>query len=131
MDYAALKTLIDSDGANAARTDEEVVTWCNTASVGRNKTHLPAAEISNVVLSQVAEYTAMTDRQVAALNMILMVNDLVPVETGTAERTALEGILGTNTKTELGTRLPETVSPAENAGLGNVNLGDVQNARAL
>lgn len=131
MDYSALRTLIDSEPSNAAATDEQVKTWLNTPSVAANKTTLPSAEISNVVLSQVAEYTAMTDRQVAALNMILSVNENVPVAVGTVERTALEAILGTNTKTELGTRLPVTLSPAENGGFGTVDIGDVQHARAL
>ena len=44
---------------------------------------------------------------------------------------ALVAILGTNTKAAIAAIIPETVSPAVNAGLGAVNIGDVQNARAL
>lgn len=135
MDYAALKTLIDSEPANAGRTDEEVVDWCNTATVVRDKATIPSSEIFEICISDdnVGEWEALTadQRQLVRDILVVYANDGVPTAAGTAARSRLVAILGTSTKQDIAAVIPETVSPADNAGLGAVNLGDVQNARAL
>lgn len=131
MDYAALKVLIDSDPANADRTDVEVVDWCNTASVVRDKTTIPSTVIFTECLRENAEWAALTADQRQEVRDILTVFDAVPTASGQPARTRLVAILGTNTKQAIAALIPETVSPAVNAGLGSVIIGDVQNARAL
>ena len=131
MDYAALKTLIDSEPANAARTDEEVVTWCNDPTVVRDKEKVSTEDIFTECLREEAEWNALTAEQRQVTRDICTVYDGVPTQSGDPARTVLINVLGTNTKAAIAALIPETVSPAEDAGLGTVIIGDVQNARAL
>ena len=133
MDYAALKTLIDSDPANAGRTDAEVLSWCNTATVTRDQPTIASGRIFEACLNNVAEWQALTadDRQLVRDILTVYAPEGVPTASGEPARTQLVAILGTNTKQEIAALIPETVSPAVDAGLGTVNLGDVENARAL
>jgi hypothetical protein len=55
-----LKELIDSEPANAARTDEEVLAWLNE-SVSVNKTSLSGDEMFNA--ADTGEQNALTDSQ--------------------------------------------------------------------
>jgi len=131
MDYVALKAVIDSDAGNAAKSDEDVVTWCNTPSVVRDRATIPSTEIFTECLRESAEWTAMTADDRQEVRDILTVWDNIPTEAGSPARTRLIALLGTNTKAALAGIIPETVSPAENAGLGTVIIGDVQNARSI
>ena len=135
MDYAALKTLIDSDPANAGRTDEEVLSWCNTPSVTRDQETLASSLIFEICTSDdnVSEWQALSadDRQLVRDILTVYAPEGVPTEAGSSARSRLVAILGTSTKQDIAAAIPETVSPAVDAGLGVVNLGDVQNARAL
>ena len=133
MDYAALKTLIDSEPANAGRTDQEVVDWCNTPSVVRDQATIASARIFESCLNNVAEWNALAadDRQLVRDILTVYAPEGVPTEAGTPARTQLVAILGTATKSEIAALIPETVSPAVDADLGAVILGDVENARAL
>ena len=131
MDYAALKVLIDSEPSNALATDEEVVTWCNTPSVVRDKATIPSTEIFTECLREAAEWAGLTDGDRQEVRDILTVFDDVPTAAGSPARTRLIAILGTNTKAAIAAIIPETVSPAVDADLGSVVIGDVQNARAL
>ena len=131
MDYQALKTLIDSDPANAAKSDEDVVTWANTPSVVRDRATVPSTEVFTECLRESAEWGAMTADARQEVRDILTVWDDIPTAAGSPARTRLIALLGTNTKAALAAIIPETVSPAVDAGLGNVIIGDVQNARAL
>lgn len=131
MDYAALRTLIDSEPSNGAATDEAVVDWCNTPSVVRDKATLPSTVIFTECLRESAEWAALTADQRQEVRDILTVWDEIPTTAGEPARTRLVAILGTSTKAAIAALIPETVSPAVNAGLGRVIIGDVQNARAL
>lgn len=131
MDYTALKTLIDSDPANAAKSDEDVVTWCNTPSVVRDRSTIPSTEIFTECLRESAEWTTMTADERQEVRDILTVWDDIPTVAGSPARTRLIALLGTNTKAAIAAVIPETVSPAVNADLGTVHLGDVQNARSI
>lgn len=131
MDFAALKTLIDGEPANAARTDEEVTDWCNTPSVVRDRATVPSTEIFTECMRESAEWTALSadDRQMA--RDILNIWENIPTQSGDPARTQLIAILGTNTKAAIAALIPETVSPATNAGFPVLCIGDIQNARAL
>ena len=131
MDYQALKTLIDSDPANAAKSDEDVVSWCNTASVVRDRATVPSTEVFTECLRESAEWGALTADARQEVRDILTVWDDIPTVSGSPARTRLIALLGTNTKAAIAAIIPETVSPAVDADLGTVYLGDVQNARAL
>jgi len=130
VDYAALRTLIETHPTHAATSDAGMAVWLNdTDGVTRNRATLPAREILNVALTQVAEYTAMSDVQRQAFTLILSVNENVPIESGEPEREALQLILGSATKSELATRLSENVSRAVDAGFSRIREGDVTVAR--
>jgi len=131
MDYAALKVLIDSDPANAGRTDAEVVTWCNDPTVTRDRDRVTTEEVFTECLRQNAEWDALTAEQRQVVRDICTVYEGVPTQSGDPARATLIAVLGTNTKAAIAALIPETVSPATNAGLGTVIIGDVQNARAL
>jgi len=104
--------------------------WLNDPDgVTRNRATLPAREILNVALTQVAEYTAMSDVQRQAFTLILSVNENVPIESGEPEREALQLILGSATKAELATRLTENVSRADDGGFSRIREGEVTVAR--
>ena len=131
MDYAALKVLIDSEPTNAAKTDEEVVTWCNTPSVVRDKATLSTEDVFTECLRERTEWEALTAEQRQIARDICTVYEGVPTQSGDPARAALIAVLGTNTKAAIAALIPETVSPAVDADLGSVIIGDVQNARAL
>lgn len=131
MDYTSLKSLIDSEPANAAKTDEDVVTWCNTPSVVRDRATVPSTEVFTECLRENAEWSTMTADERQEVRDILTVWDDIPTEAGSPARTRLIALLGTNTKAAIAAIIPETVSPAVNADLGTVHLGDVQNARSI
>ena len=131
MNYADLKTLIDSEPANAARTDQEVLDWCNTPTIVRDQEKVSTEDVFTECLRESAEWDLLSadDRQI--VRDICTVYEGVPTQSGDPARTVLINVLGTNTKAAIAALIPETVSPAVDDGLGVVNLGDVQNARAL
>jgi len=131
MDYQSLRNLIDSEPANAAKTDEEVVAWCNDPTVVRDRGRVTTEEVFTECLRERTEWDALTAEQRQTVRDICTVYDGVPTKSGDPARDTLVAILGTNTKAAVAAIIPETVSPAENAGLGVVIIGDVQNARAL
>ena len=131
MDYQSLRVLIDSDPANSAKTDEEVRDWCNTPSVVRDRATLSTEDVFTECLRERAEWEALTAEQRQITRDICTVYDGVPTQSSDPARAALIAVLGTNTKAAIAALIPETVSPAVNAGLGTVIIGDVQNARAL
>ena len=118
MDFAALRTLIETHPTHAATSDVDMITWLtDPTAVARDKTHLPNSEIQDIALAQTAEWNALTDPERATFGQIIAVRTSVPVTVGTPTRTALQAILGTNTKAALGAALPETVSRAVDAGI--------------
>ncbi len=131
MDYVALRVLIDSDPANASRTDQEVVDWCNAPTVVRDRAIVSTEEVFTECLREQAEWEALSSEDRQIVRDICTVYEGVPTLSGDPARDTLITVLGPNTKQAVGALIPETVSPAVDAGLGLVHLGDVQNARAL
>ena len=133
MDYAALRTLIETHPSYPTPTDQELADWCNDdTAVAITKTHLPNAEIQDIALSETADWNAMTEPQRATFGQIIAIRDSVPVENGTPTREALEDILGTATKVALGAALPGTISRAEDANVGGApKAGDIEFARTF
>ena len=130
MNFAALRTLIETHPTHGATSDPDMVTWLkDDTAVARNKTHLSAEEIQDICLTDTTEWLALTDAGRTTVAMILSVSASVPVESGTPTREALQDILGTNTKASLGAALPEVVSRLVNANLGTIKEGDVTFAR--
>ena len=118
MDYAALRALIETHPTHAATSDADMVTWLeDDTAVSRDRTHIPSVEIQNICLSDNVEWLALTDAGRETVGQILIIQDPVPVTTGTPTRDTLQAILGTNTKAALGAALPETVSRLDNAGI--------------
>lgn len=130
MDYAALRTLIETHPTHGATSDEDMLIWLNDATgVTRDRVTLPATEIMESILSNTTEWLAMSADEREITDMIMKHYVDVPVQTGTRTRTVLVAILGTTTKAELAGKIPESVSRADDGGFGIVNLGDVQNGR--
>jgi hypothetical protein len=133
MDYAALRSLIETHPTHGATSDADMVTWLTDATaVTRNQTTLSAETVRDIVLTDTTEWLALTEPGRATINMILGVGGAIPVEVGTPTRDAMQDILGTNTKAALGAALPEDVSRLDDAGLGQtVAEGQVAYARTF
>jgi hypothetical protein len=117
MDFAALRTLIETNVGHAGMTDAELVTWLNEATVTRDRASIPSSEILRAIIAQPAEWSALTAQAREIVQLMLTVNGSIPTESGTPERTALIAILGTNTKAAVAAMIPETVSRAVGAGI--------------
>ena len=129
MNFTTLRTLIETHPDHATTTDAALAAWANEVIVDRAVTTLDASEVLDVILSNTSEWLAMTADERQMVSLILSTYDQVPVATGTNPRTVLQAVLGTATKTELGTRLTKTVSRAADAGLSQVAEGHVAYAR--
>jgi hypothetical protein len=133
VDYAALRTLIETHPSYPTPSDEELATWVNDpTAVTRLQTHLSNADIQDIALSQTADWNAMSEPERATFGQIIAIRDAVPVENGVPTREALEDILGTATKVALGAALPEDVSRAVDADVGGTpKAGDILHARTF
>ena len=133
MDYAALRTLIETHPTHGATSDPDMVTWLeDDTAVTRDQATLSNAEIQDIALAETAEWDALTDADRATFGQIIAIRDQVPVTVGTPTRTSLQAILGTATKVALGAALPEDVSRLNDAGLGTtVAEGEVAYARTF
>jgi len=133
MDYAALRTLIETHATHAVTSDADMLIWLTDATaVTRNRATLPNSEIQDIALAETTEWNALTDPERATFGQIIAIRPDVPVEVGTPTRTSLQAILGTNTKIALGAALPEDVSRLNDAGLGTtVAEGEVAYARTF
>jgi hypothetical protein len=133
VDYAKLRTLIETHPTHAATSDEDMAIWVNDpTAVTRDQTHLPNSEIQDIALSETAEWNALTQHEQATFGQIIAIRDSVPVETGTPTRDALQDILGTVTKAALGAALPEDVSRAVDDGItGDINKSTIAHARTF
>ena len=62
MDFAALRTLIETHPTHAATSDVDMITWLtDPTAVARDKTHLPNSEIQDIALAETTEWNALTD----------------------------------------------------------------------
>lgn len=117
MDYAALRTLIETHPSHAATSDSDMLTWLDDdTAVAYLRETMPANEIMDIVLTNLAEWTAISADEKQIVDMIMSHNDPVPVLTGTNTRTTLAAVLGANTQTALGVAQAATKSRAVDAG---------------
>lgn len=130
MDIAQLKTLIDSEPLNAAKTDVEVLTWCNTPSVASEYATLTGSEL--LAATAGAELDALADTA-AQKWLVLCGVDNVPVQNGGAAATLATTIFGggSATITNLVAKRTYTATPVASVGLGEAREAYVTQARSL
>lgn len=130
MDYLKLKTLIETNPDHASISDADMAAWVSDVVVQRDRETLRASEVMDTLLSNAGEWLAMTGEERQIVDMILTHTPLVPVAAGTRTRAILVAVLGNNTKSDLATKIPETVSRATNAGLyETIAEGHIAHAR--
>ena len=129
MNIIQLKTLIDSDEANAAKTDEEVLSWANTPTIAKEHRTLTGSDILDV--TDGTEFASKTAGQQNIWLAICAV-DKVTVANGSVLVKVTQDTFGQSTTLNNLKALREfTNSPAADAGLGKVRLGHIEQARAL
>lgn len=131
MDFAALRTLIETHPTHAATSDEDMVTWLTDATaVTRNRAEMPVDEMIEVAVSFPADYAGLSVDKRDALALIANKASFSLVA-GTPVRSALQIIFaGTSILTELSSRLTEDVSRLDAAGLGQtIKEGEVMFGR--
>jgi hypothetical protein len=132
MDFATLRTLIETHPTHAATSDEDMVLWVDDEVVVRDRATMPANDIMDTILSNTVEWTAMTADEKQIMDMILSHSDPVPVAVGDRTRTVMVAILGTNTKADLAAKIPETVSRAVDVGITQtIAAGHIAHARTF
>ena len=132
MDYAALRTLIETNPDHATTSDEDMAIWVNDEVVNVDKTSLSNEEILAVILANRAEFAALSDTDKQIVRDILYVGDSVPTASGEPARDTLVAIFGggSATITSLAAAITQTVSRAVAAGIiGKVRVGDIAVAR--
>lgn len=137
MDYQALKSELDTDALGfgySGMTDAVVVTAINSVDSPYGQTvikeFLTGAEVFKATDS--TEFDALTDAQRSEWLNLCGIEQLDPAN-GTPAAAAATRIFGggSTTLANLQSLREEVISRATQLGLGAVNLGDVQNARAL
>ena len=132
MDYAALRALIETHPSWPSVDDETLTTWVNEEAVSATKTTLPNEQILAVILSERAEFAALSDTDKQIVRDILYIGDAVPTTAGEPARDTLVAIFGagSNTIQALAAAITYQISRAEAQGIiGEVKVGDVQFAR--
>lgn len=144
MNFGALKTLIDSAPANAGLSDVDVAAWCNALSVTRQIEFMFTVRTAMSSLGPVLADSVLTKLEAAATqNQILerTLNMMQPSEGGIdlghpATRAQIDALVLGSVLTqveadalkELGTEL---ISPALNAGLGEIAKEHIAHARLI
>lgn len=115
-----LKELIDSEGANATRTDQEVLDWLNE-SVSRNKTSLSGDELFNA--ADTAEQNALTSAERSEWLALCGRDNIDPF--GAANVALVVQLFGggSTTVTALNALRVEQVDRVTAAGVSRSNLG--------
>ncbi len=128
LDYNALYQEIIKP-AYTGKTDAEIATLLNTASVNRNRKQLPNKDI--IEAFDPAEFAALSQAQLLRLS-ILLAPDIVNIRSAVVRQT-LNDIFPANsvTRTNLVALRTETISPADNLDLGVVTVNDITEARRL
>lgn len=132
MDYAALRALIETHPSWPSVDDETLTAWVNEETVSATKTTLPNEQILAVILSERAEFSALSDTNKQIVRDILYIGDAVPTTDGEPARDTLVAIfgMGSNTIQALADAITYQISRADAVGiLGKVKVGDVQFAR--
>jgi len=134
MDYQALKTLIQTHPQFPTVDDATLTAWVNEEAINATKTSLSNEEILAVILSNRAEFSALSVNNQQIVRDILYVGDSVPTAAGAPARDALVAIFGGSSATiqALGAAISLQVSRAVNAGIiEQVRQGDVEFARTV
>jgi hypothetical protein len=131
---AELLLLHETTGAYNA--DDQLATdEMNEVNVVEDQKFVSVAIIFDAILNHRVEWDApaISAEDQQWVRDILNVNTLLGVPTlpGTPARTQLTATLGPLTQAEIGAAIPHTVSRASQLNLGLVQIGDIQNARAL
>lgn len=137
MDYQAIKSELDTDPLGvgySGMTDGQVVVALNSTSspYGRTvvKASLNGASVFEATNS--TEFDALTDAQRSEWLSLCAIESLDPANGTPAAATATRIFGGgSTTVANLQTLRSEVVGRGTELGFGNVNVGDVQNARAL
>lgn len=127
----ALRTEIDSDPlarGYVGMTDAEVAESLNTANRSRNRSSMTGSEILNEI--DATEWASRTDAQRQTVWDICHLGTINPFG---IEATLMIGVFGGGSATiaALAAARTETVTRAQELGLGVVREGTVQQARAL
>ena len=134
MDFQALRTLMETHPQWPSVTDADLLVWLNALDgVTRDKTTLSTGEVFGVILNNRSEWLALSEAERQAVRDIISAyGDGIPVAAGAPARAVLVSIFGgTTTVSQLAALIPEQVSPAQNAGLGQVKTGHIEYARTL
>lgn len=132
MDYAALKTLIQTNPNHATTNDVDMLAWVNSEVVSVDKDTLSSGTIFAAILNHRTEWNALsaTDREFVKDILYIHSGEGVPTAVGSPARTQLIAILGSQTKAELAGKISRLVSRAVAAGIaGQIRLGDIEYAR--
>lgn len=134
MNFCILRAELDGDPLERGYTtmsDAEAATSLNTVDRTRHADTLPSADIYEATVS--SEFQALTDAQQAYVRDMWGLGDGVHIGAGSNARTVYQSVFGTesDTWTALIAAAQESVSRAEELGLGTVRESDVVKARAL
>ena len=130
MDITKLKALIDSDASNAAKTDEEVLAWCNTPSIASQYTTLTGSEL--LAATDGSELNGLTDSQSQKWLSMCGV-DSVPVQNGGAAAQLATSFFGGGSATlkALIAKRSYTATPVASVGLGKAREAHIIQSRSL
>jgi len=132
MDYRILAALIQTHPQWPSVADSDLAAWCNEEIISATKTTLPNEAILAVLLSNRAEFAALSDTDKQIVRDILYVGDSVPTAAGEPARDTLVDIFGVQSGTiqSLAEAINYQISRAADAGvLGTVSADDVAFAR--
>lgn len=132
MNYYVLRQELDNDPLTrgySSMSDQEAANDLNTEYRTRNRVSMTPSEVYNCVV--VSEWTALTDAQRAEIWDILHMGD--PLNPFGLERDRFVTIFGGGSTTiaNLASARAESISRAEELGLGILLASDVLKARAL
>lgn len=134
MDYQALSTLIQTNPQWPTVTDVDLLTWVQEETVNVDKTSLPNATVLAVILTNRADFTALSANDQQIVRDILYIGDSVPTTAGEPARDTLVEIFGGASLTiqTLAAEISKLVSRAVAAGIiGSIRLGDIEHARTI
>jgi hypothetical protein len=134
MDYAALRTLIETNPNHTTLSDADMLAWVNEEVISVDKDTVSSGTIFAAILNNRSEWTALSaaDREFVKDILYIHSGEGVPTAVGSPARTQLIAILGNATKAELAATISDTVSRAVAAGIpGQIRLGDIEYARTF
>ena len=132
--YPDLAALIQTHPTYPTVTDEELLIWLTEEVVTSTKPNLPNEGILAIILSNRAEFTALSEADKQIVRDILYIGDSVPTEAGQPARDTLVNIYGGQSLTiqSLAAEITILISRAVNAGIiETIRLGDIEFARTI